>query len=278
MSWLSRPRPLLLAGLGLTHPHDLSGASAGWWTSLHIILVPLFPLLGVSHWVLLHGRPGVIAWIGRVAAFLYIAFYAVTDHIAGIGTGVVMQQSGAASTCERPEIGWLFDVANDVGGAGTWALALAAVATAVVAVRDGGGRVLPGGVLLVVSSGYFAIAGVHIYWPRGVLTMLVMALAFGWVALTVPPSGVGSAADRPEESRPLGRRRITGPVVACTVWLPSTVMQVRSIPSQSHSARWAGRPADRSTATPSAARRCRRRPAAVRWAPTESSAPGCSGC
>jgi hypothetical protein len=110
--------PLLLAGLGLTHPNDLSGASAGWWTSLHIILVPLFPLLGLSHWVLLHRRPGVIAWIGRVAAFLYIAFYAVTDHIAGIGTGVVMQQSGASSTSERPEIGWLFGVANDVGGAG----------------------------------------------------------------------------------------------------------------------------------------------------------------
>ena len=83
---------------------------------------------------------------------------------------------------ERPEIGWLFDVANDVGGAGMWALALAAVATAVVAVRDGGRRALPGGVLLVISSGYFAIAGLHIYWPRGVLTMLVMALAFGWVA------------------------------------------------------------------------------------------------
>lgn len=110
--------PLLLAGLGLTHPNDLSGASARWWTSLHIILVPLFPLLGVSHWILLHRRPGVIAWIGRVAAFLYIAFYAVTDHIAGIGTGVVMQQSGASSTSERPEIGWLFGVANDVGGAG----------------------------------------------------------------------------------------------------------------------------------------------------------------
>ena len=65
VSWLSPP--LLLAGLGLTHPNDLSGASAGWWTSLHIILVPLFPL--VSHWVLLDGRPGVIAWNGRVAAF-----------------------------------------------------------------------------------------------------------------------------------------------------------------------------------------------------------------
>jgi hypothetical protein len=194
---------LLLAGLGLTHPNDLSGASARWWTSLHIILVPLFPLLGVGHWVLLHGRPGVIAWIGRVAAFLYIAFYAVTDHIAGIGNGVVMQQSGASSTSERPEIDWLFDVANDVGGPGTWALALAAVATAVVAVRDGGRRALPGGLLLVASSGYFAIAGVHIYWPRGVLTMLVMALGFGWVALTVPPSALlrqptaaGRAADQ----------------------------------------------------------------------------------
>jgi hypothetical protein len=126
-----------------------------------------------------------------VAAFLYIAFYAVTDHIAGIGNGVVMQQSGASSTSERPEIGWLFDVANDVGGAAcTWALAFAGVATAVVAARDGGRRALPGGLLLVVSSGYFAIAGVHIYWPRGVLTMLVMALAFGWVALTVPQSGL----------------------------------------------------------------------------------------
>ena len=82
-------------------------------------------------------------------------------------------------------------------------MTLAAVATAVVAVRDGGRRVLPGGLLLVVSSGYFAIAGVHIYWPRGVLTMLVMALAFGWVALTVPAAGLvrqrtaaGRAADQ----------------------------------------------------------------------------------
>src|SRR5215216_7061874 len=182
--------PLLLAGLGLTHPHDLTGASAGWWTSLHIILVPLFPLLGVSHWVLLHGRPGVIAWIGRVAAFLYIAFYAVTDHIAGIGNGVVMQQSGASSMSERPEIDWLFDIANDVGGPGTSALALAAIATAIVTVRAGGRRAVFGALLLVVSSVYFAFAGVHIYWPRGVFTMVAMAVAFGCLALTVPRYGI----------------------------------------------------------------------------------------
>jgi hypothetical protein len=181
---------LLLACLGLTHPAELTGASAEWWTTLHILLVPLFPLLGVSHWILLHGRPGIIAWVGRVAAFLYIAFYAVTDHIAGIGNGVVMQRSGASSMSERPEIDWLFDVANDVGGPGTWALALAAVATAIVTVRAGGRRALFGALLLVVSSVYFALAGVHIYWPRGVLTMVAMAVAFGWLALTVPRSGI----------------------------------------------------------------------------------------
>jgi len=131
---------LLLAGLGLTHPAELTGASAGWWTTLHILLVPLFPLLGVSHWILLHGRPGIIAWVGRVAAFLYIAFYAVTDHIAGIGNGVVMQRSGASSMSERPEIDWLFDVGNDVGGPGTWSLALAAIATAIVTVERVGDR------------------------------------------------------------------------------------------------------------------------------------------
>src|SRR5215212_5755130 len=178
--------PLLLAGLGLTHPAELTGASAGWWTTLHILLVPLFPLLGVSHWILLHGRPGIIAWVGRVAAFLYIAFYAVTDHIAGIGNGVVMQTSGAASISERPEIDWLFGIANDVGGPGTWALALAAIATAIVSVRAGGRPALFGALLLVGSSVYFALAGVHIYWPRGVFTMVAMAVAFGWLALTVP--------------------------------------------------------------------------------------------
>lgn len=66
----------------------------------------------------------------------------------------------------------------------------AAITTAVVAVRAGGRRVVFGALLLVVSSVCFAVAGVHIYWPRGVLTMLAMALAFGWLALTVPRTGM----------------------------------------------------------------------------------------
>jgi hypothetical protein len=76
------------------------------------------------------------------------------------------------------------------------ALALAAIAPAIVTVRAGGRPALFGALLLVVSSVYFAIAGVHIYRPRGVFTMVAMAVAFGWLALTVPRLREHSAGDR----------------------------------------------------------------------------------
>jgi hypothetical protein len=142
-----------------------------------------------GHWVLLHGRPGVLAWIGRVAAFLCIAVYAVTDYVAGIGTGVVMQQSGhLAIRKSRDRLA--LRRRQDVRGADALALALAAVATAVVAVRDGGRRVLPGGLLLAVSSGCFVIAGVHIYWPRRVLTNAGDCPRLRLVGLNSAPSGL----------------------------------------------------------------------------------------
>lgn len=92
-----------------------------------------------------------------------------------VAVGVVMQRSGASSMSERPEIDWLFDVASDGGGPGAWALALAAIATAIVTVRAAGRPALFGALLLVVSSVYFAFAGVHVYWPRGIFTMVAVA-------------------------------------------------------------------------------------------------------
>ena len=76
-------------------------------------------------------------------------------------------------------------------------LALAAVATAVVAV--GGRRVLPGGLLLVVSSGCFVIAGFHICWPRRVLTNAGDGPRLRLVGLNSAPSGwFGSGPPRGE--------------------------------------------------------------------------------
>jgi len=60
--------PLALAALGTTHPLHLDGGTAGWWFHLHLLLIPLFPLLGVDLWWLLAGERGPLAWAGRVAA------------------------------------------------------------------------------------------------------------------------------------------------------------------------------------------------------------------
>lgn len=172
---------IVLAGLGLTHPHHLDSTTAGWWTDLHVVLIPIFPLLGVAYWVLLRGRTGVLAWIARIAAFCYIGFYGALDALAGIGTGTVMLRSGARGADERPEIEWLFNAGNQLGRIGSWSLLIAAVLTSIVLLlerRDA--TVIAGGIVLVLAGISFLNA--HIYWPHGVLTMLAMALGFGLLA------------------------------------------------------------------------------------------------
>lgn len=173
--------PLVLAGLGFTHPHHLDASTADWWMTLHIILLPIFVLLGVGHLLLLRGEHNVVAWIGRLAVLVYIAFYGALDAIAGIATGAIMVRSGAATDDERPEIRWLYDIGGDLGTPGAWAFLVASVATSIVLVRRRGRGAVPGAVLLISASVPFLDS--HIYWPNGVVSMLVMAAGFGWLAL-----------------------------------------------------------------------------------------------
>lgn len=42
---------------------------------------------------------------------------------------------GAGSVEERPEIGWLFGVGNDLGSTGAWAFLVASAATALLLLR-----------------------------------------------------------------------------------------------------------------------------------------------
>lgn len=181
--------PLLLAALGLTHPHHLDGTTAEWWMTLHIVLLPIFVLLGVGHVSLLRGERDVVAWIGRLAVLVFIAFYGALDAIAGIATGTIMVRSGAASAEQRPEIQWLYGIGGDLGTPGAWAFLVASVATSVVLLRRRGRVAVPGAVLLVSASVPFLDS--HIYWPNGVVSMLVMAAGFGWLAL-LPADDCGS--------------------------------------------------------------------------------------
>jgi hypothetical protein len=173
--------PLVLAVAGLVHPRHLTAATAGDWAGLHVVLLPVFPFLVLGLVVPLWGRPRrdaegaltVLAWAGCLG---YAAYYSGLDAVAGISAGTLVDHGvhGAA--------GRLFAVGDELGRAGVYALAVACVATCAVLYRRHGVRVLPGAVVLLAACWSFADS--HIFWPRGVLTMLGFALSFA--LLTAP--------------------------------------------------------------------------------------------
>ncbi|MEU1411718.1 hypothetical protein [Streptomyces sp. NPDC005731] len=168
--------PLLLAVAGLMHPRHLTAATAGHWAGLHVVLLPVFPLLVLGLLVPLWGRPGrdadgaltVLAWAGCLG---YAAYYTGLDAVAGISAGTV------AGTSARGGVGRLFTTGDALGRAGVYALTVAALATCAVLLRRHGPRVLPGGVVVIAACWSFVDS--HIFWPRGVVTMLGFAVGFG---------------------------------------------------------------------------------------------------
>ncbi|MER7569698.1 hypothetical protein ABTZ93_43575 [Streptomyces sp. NPDC097941] len=176
--------PLELAAAGAAHPHGLSRATATDWTQLHIALLPVFPLLTLGLLVPLWHRPRpdlagfatVVAW---TSAFTYAAFYTGLDAVAGIAAGTAVEH--AAGTADIGPIKYpLYDVGDSLGEVGAYALIVAVVATAVALFPKHGVRVVPGTVVLLVAGWSFTDS--HIFWPRGVWTMLGFALGFALLA------------------------------------------------------------------------------------------------
>jgi hypothetical protein len=181
--------PVLLALAGLLHPGGLSAATAHRWVWLHIVLLPVFPLLALGFVVLLRDRPPagaprvarVVAWIG---AAVYAAAYTGLDAVAGIGAGTVAGQPGDQAELRRLVLA-LYDTGNRLGAVGVYAFLAATLATAIALGSRHGLRVLPGAVILLAAGWSFIDS--HIFSPRGVLTMLAMAAGFAlWVWATVP--------------------------------------------------------------------------------------------
>lgn len=164
--------PVALTVAGATHPAHLTAESAGWWHDLHVIMLPLFPLLGLSVWALLHrvrgGIDGVLAIAARILAFVYAMFYTGLDVLAGIGAGALVEHHAMGR-----EIGdatsVMFFEGNVLADVGTWALLAAFALVGVVFVRRTGWVSLVGTAVLLGAAVSFTTS--HVFWPRGVLTM-----------------------------------------------------------------------------------------------------------
>ncbi|MFJ4846752.1 MULTISPECIES: hypothetical protein [unclassified Streptomyces] len=175
--------PLALAAAGLlVHPHTLKTATAHDWVVLHVWLLPLFPLLPLGLAVPLHGRlrrdaAGVAAALAWVGGYGYAVLYTGLDAVAGIAGGTVRVYDAPG---QEALLDHLFATGGALGRAGVWALAGAVLATGAALQLHGGARdglrAVPGTAVLLAACWSFRDS--HIFWPRGVFTMLAFALGF----------------------------------------------------------------------------------------------------
>ncbi|MEV4143527.1 hypothetical protein AB0J40_07650 [Amycolatopsis sp. NPDC049691] len=179
---------LLLAGFGAVHPAYLDAATASWWAELHIVLLPFFPLPAVAQWLLLAPAPPWLRWPGRVAAFGFAAFYGGLDAVAGIAAGTVVHAQHGAT----PVVGAVFGVGDLLGYVGSACFLIANALIVAAVISRAKWRAVPGAVLLLVASVSFLDS--HIFWPRGVFTMIGVAIGMSWLALAGEPK----SATRPE--------------------------------------------------------------------------------
>jgi hypothetical protein len=186
---------VVLAAVGLTHPVRLDADSAQWWTTMHIVLVPLFPLLAVAVWVLLRDDRTPLGWAGRVAAIIYAVFYGTLDALSGIAAGTVVLSTGGVGD----GVVALFGAGGGFGRIGALAF-FAAVICVLGSSWRFGLRFVPFWVAAVVLLGSgFVFTIRHIYAPFGVTAMLGVAAGFATIELL---------RQRAEASSPEGTARL----------------------------------------------------------------------
>ena len=171
--------PVALAVAGATHPARFTAESAAWWHDLHVILLPLFPLLALTVWMVLGpvwtGVDGWLATAARILALVYAAFYGALDVLAGIAAGALAEYQEATGNEIGRSVSVVFGQASMLGAVGTWSLLAAFGLVGVVLFRRTGVRSLPGSVVALVASWSFMSS--HVYPPWGVVTMLAFGAA-----------------------------------------------------------------------------------------------------
>src|SRR4051794_19174738 len=120
---------VVLAGMGLLHPAHLTAGTAQWWSTLHVLLLPVFPLLGAAQWLLLEGAPVLLRRVGRLAAFGFAVYYDGLDAVDGIAAGAAVHaQDGRRTSADAA----VFHIGDRLGDWGAWSFLVASVVIVLV--------------------------------------------------------------------------------------------------------------------------------------------------
>lgn len=176
--YLSKAEPYNPAFEALAYP------GPDWWFTLHMIQTPMVALVAVGLWLLasrIEDADGVaalaLAWLGRVATFVFVIYYTALDSIGGFGLGrtilntKALEASGTITADQAKGVEtvlnatwvdpWVGGVGSVVSQTGSWAVFAAALSVALA--------------LLIAKKAP---------WPP-----LVLLVAFGWelqVSHTMP--------------------------------------------------------------------------------------------
>lgn len=167
--------PVLIGLVGLSHPARLTLDASAWWRDLHIVLLPLFPLLAVGPWLVARSIEPVYGRITLFLGYVFACFYSALDILAGIA-------AGALKNDREGGLGTVFGYASDLGQIGSIAFIGATAAASGCLMRVAGPWVLPGA--LVALVGAYGFMQNHVYPPWGVLSMLTIAAGWAWMLLT----------------------------------------------------------------------------------------------
>lgn len=192
---------LACALIGLLHPHHLTADTAARWQLMHLVLIPVFPLIGFAPWLIARRTNRVLGIVAAVAGYGFATFYTSLDLLAGVAAGTL--QLAGVTEGKAP----VYEIAREVGLIGVVSLVIACLAATVAVFVRRRLRALPGGVLAV--AGAVLVQPGHIYPGLGTLAMLL--LAAGLVALAVEVTPTRRAADTPGTSE--GPATIAGPNV-----------------------------------------------------------------
>ncbi|MEY7849193.1 hypothetical protein AB7C87_08340 [Natrarchaeobius sp. A-rgal3] len=192
--------PVALGAVLWVHPHggenlyESLSPVADTWYFIHVLLLPLFGLLGISLYVLLNGYDGPVATIGRIGTAIYLVFYLGFEAIAGIATGILIRETQTLPAEQREVVAEAVQtmVADPIVGAaaliGTVGSTVAVVAIG-VCYRRAGAPLVP--LLGLVGVPLTAVAhggGLGDVIGMALFLASVVWLEFGWRRVDDRPS------------------------------------------------------------------------------------------
>ena len=79
--------PIAVGLAGITHPDHLTQEASLYWRNLHVVFLPLLPLLALGPWVIARSVDRKLGYLAAVLGYVYACFYTALDVLAGIGAG-----------------------------------------------------------------------------------------------------------------------------------------------------------------------------------------------